>query len=195
MERTEIELAVENPDEVHAWRMDFPEARQLEVIRDSSGSIRFLAGPLELTGLVLLTTGTQRSRDLATEIENRLPEVARLVVDLLAVRFAKVAYIEGELNGVGVGVDNRERLRLVQRSLEDVRALLRQHDYVNAYQNARAAARYLRQVVKYQMAKALATPLPEGGSLRPHLRNSYYTLPRFYREVALESARAYTDLT
>lgn len=195
MERTELELKIGIDQNIQAWRVDFPEVKPLQIVHDSSGSIRFLAGPLELTGLVLLGLSARRAEEIAQDMKQRLPIVAPLASDLLEKRFAKIAFIEGELRSLGTGVDNTERLQHVQKGMEETKVLLQAGDFAAAYARARRSGRMLRQIVKYQMAKALSAPLYEGSRLRMQLRNSYYTLPRFYREVALETARAFDELT
>jgi hypothetical protein len=195
MERTEVSVRWESSAPVHAWRMDFPAPRPLEIMRDAAGSIRFLGGPLELTGLIMLTPGTQRSQDLARRLNERLPQVARASVEELEVRFAKIALIETELRQLNAGVNNVERLRLVQRGLQEARGFLAVEDYVDAYNKARETMRLTRQIIKYQMARALATPMQDGPGLRAYLRSNYFTLPHFYRQSFTEAARAYSDLT
>lgn len=196
MERTEISINLGRGfAHLRAWRMDFPAARQLEVLKDNVGSLRFLAGPLELTGLILLSSGTKRFEDLALNLQSRLQLVAREAVTLLEVRLCKVELIEDELQALGAGIDNRERLSAVQKGLGEARAFLELEGYADAYQTARRAARFLRQAVKYQMAKALSNPVFDREGLHARLRGNYYTLPRFYREGASETARAFTDLT
>jgi len=144
---------------------------------------------------VLLTSGPARAGELGRAMRGRLQRVASLALELLEVRFAKAAYIEGELLALGAGVDNRERLRAVQTALEEATARYNAMDYAEAYTGARRAVRLVRQLVKYQMAKALGSAVYEGSEMHAHLRGCYYTLPRFYREAASEAARAYTDLT
>lgn len=196
LERTEISVTIEEQDsELSAWRMDFPHPTRLEVIRDSVGTARFLAGPLELTGLVLLTPGTQRCQRIRETMRELLPSVAGHAVSVLEVRFAKLLHTEGELRSMGSGVNNLERLRHMQKSFEKARAAMKEKDYGRAYQYSREGCRLGRQIVKYQMARALATPVFENNSLRAMLRMNYFTLPRFYREGAFESARAFTELT
>lgn len=195
MQRTEVDVMIEATSPLRAWRMDFPGAHQLETQQDRAGAIRFLAGPLELTGLILLTAGTQRSQEIAAAISQRLPIVAKLSVDILEVRLAKLLLVEGELATLGVGINNEERLRAIARGLDEARNFLKSGDFTAAFNRARQATRLSRLIIKYQMAKALATPIFEHVTLRTLLRNSYYTLPRFYREGAIETARAFTDLT
>lgn len=195
MERTEITIDHEQGADLHAWRMDFPEPTKLETHRESSGQVRFLAGPLELTGLILLTPGTQRPKVIIDEISGRLPFTARLAYQQFEVRYAKAALIEGELQALEVGVDNRERLNAIHRQLIDARQALMDNDFVNCHRTARLGMRRIRQLVKYQVARALASPYQENNELLSCLRMSYFTLPRFYREGAQETARAFTDLT
>ena len=196
LERTEITVRPEDMDaEPHAWRMDFPHPCKLEVHRDQAGTLRFLAGPLELTGLVLLTPGTHRCQRICDQLRELLPGVARHAANQLEVRFAKVLHTESELRTMGAGVNNMERLRHMQKALEQSRTALTEKDWGEAYRLARHGSRLGRQIVKYQMARALATPVFENNSLRALLRMSYFTLPRFYREGAFESARAFTELT
>lgn len=195
MERTEISLILPNAPVINAWRMDFPAPRQLEVVREANGAIRFLAGPLELTGLIMLTPGSQRSQDVAAKLIKRLPLVANAAVESLTVRLAKIELIEGELQAMNAGVNNRERIVLAQKGLMEARGFLATDDFVDAYNKARQTARLLRQVVKYQMAKALATAVMETSGIRQHLRSNYFTLPSFYRQSTSEAARAFSDLT
>ncbi len=196
LERTEITVELEDRDaELNAWRMDFPHPCKLEVFRDQGGMLRFHAGPLELTGLVLLTPGTQRCQRICDHLRELLPEVARHATSQLEVRFAKILHTEGELRSMGSGVNNMERLRHVQRVLGKSRSALGKEDWGEAYRFGREGCRLARQIVKYQMARALATPVFENNSLRSVLRMNYFTLPRFYREGAFESARAFTELT
>jgi hypothetical protein len=195
MERTELEIVSPPEGPIHAWRLDFPEAQQLEIIKESSGAIRFLAGPLELTGLVLLTPGIRRSNELAARIRRLLPETTRLAIELAEVRLSKIDYIERKLRKLETGIDNKERLAYIQKGLTEARTMAVENDFVNAYKKAREMGRLCRQIIKYQMARALATPIFAKGDKRAIYRNSYFTLPRFYREGALETARAFSDLT
>lgn len=195
MERTEISIAHDNGEELHAWRMDFPAAQKLNIHKDSVGTLRFLAGPLELTGLILLTPGSKRPQELADEIAGRLPFVARLALQQLEVRHAKVSLIEGELRALGVGIDNSERVNAVHKILQDARKALAENDFASCHQLARSGTRRVRQLVKYQVARALASPYHEKSELLSCLRMSYHTLPRFYRDGAQETAKAFTDLT
>lgn len=196
MERTEISLHLEQGGgEVHAWRMDFPKPRELEIMRDSVGSLRFLVGPLELTGLVLVTTGTRRSAQLVSDFAELLPTVARHAVRQLEIRHGKALLIEGELREMSAGIDNSERLAATHRILCEARAALLEGLHGHAYELARSGCRRIRQLIKYQVARALASPYHERSELLALLRMSYHTLPRFYREGAQETARAFTDLT
>jgi hypothetical protein len=195
MERTEITVEAEGLEGTRAWRMDFPEPRALEVVRDGSRSMRFLAGPLELTGLILLSPGTRRAEELAHAVRQRLPRVATAVVQELEVRLGKISLIEGELAQLGAGIDNADRLRHLLLGLDEARQLLAQEAFVDAHDRAREAGRRIRQLIKYQMAKALAMSLFDRHTRLGPLRLSYFTLPRFYREGAQEAARAFVDLT
>ncbi|MCC6546735.1 hypothetical protein IT570_06155 [Candidatus Sumerlaeota bacterium] len=195
MHRTGIDIMLAGDDAWKAWRLDFPAAEALEIQRDRAGAARFLAGPLELTGLVLLSTGSQRAQEYAAAMQRRLPVVARMAVEQLEVRFAKLLLIEGELSTARVGLNNEDRLRTVQKNLETARSLMRDGDNAGAFVKARQALRFSRQIVKYQMAKALATPISGASPLRGLLRGSYYTLPQFYREGASEPGAAFIDLT
>ncbi|MCC5875706.1 MAG: hypothetical protein JJU11_05765 [Candidatus Sumerlaeia bacterium] len=195
MERTEISIAHEGGEDLHAWRMDFPMARKLDIHKDSVGTLRFLAGPLELTGLILLTPGSKRPQELADEIAGRLPFVARLALQQLEVRHAKISLIEGELRALGAGIDNSERLNSVYKILRDARNALDANDFATCHEMSRAGTRRIRQLVKYQVARALASPYHEKSELLSCLRMNYHTLPRFYRDGAQETARAFTDLT
>ncbi|CAN5422861.1 hypothetical protein BH09SUM1_BH09SUM1_03700 [soil metagenome] len=195
MQRTEVSINVENAGAMRAWRMDFPAVRQLEISRDNVGSLRMLAGPLELTGVILLSPGSQRPDDIAYALQTRLPKVARFAVEQLQARLPKIQFIEDELRAMGAGIDNRERITVVRRGIDEAAALLKADHFAEAYTKARETGRQIRELIKYQMAKALSTPVFEKTGIRTYLRNSYYTLPRFYREGVLESARAFTDLT
>ncbi|HNM46499.1 MAG TPA: hypothetical protein PKH51_05715 [Candidatus Sumerlaeota bacterium] len=195
MHRTGIDIMLAGDNAWKAWRLDFPAAEALEIQRDRAGAARFLAGSLELTGLVLISAGTQRAQECAEAIQKRLPLVARMVVEQLEVRFAKLLLIEGELSAARVGLNNEERMRTVQKSMDAARELLRGGDFAGAYTKARQGLRFSRQIVKYQMAKALATPVTGGSQRRSLLRGSYYTLPQFYREGASEPGAAFMDLT
>lgn len=194
MERTEVSMILPDSEDVKVWRMDFPEAKPLDIMRDAAGSIRFLPGPLELTGLLMVTKGERRSQDIAREIRERLPRAARAAVEILAARFSKVALIEGELRQLDAGVNNRERLLVVQKSLEEARSLLQKEDPAGAYLKARQTTRLIRQIIKYQMARALATPVT-GAADRNLFRTRYYSLPDFYREATSDAAKAFSDLT
>ncbi len=195
MERTEFEIVAPPDGNVRVWRMDFPEPRELELIRDSSGSLRFLAGPMELTALLMITPGSKRAQEIADLIVSKLPYVSQLVVDQLEVRLAKISHIEKQLQSLRAGIDNSERLIFVRKGLAQSKACLIDRDYKAAYTGARRCLRMLRQVIKYQMAKALSTPISEKSGLRVHLRSNYYNLPRFYKEYSVETARVYMDLT
>ncbi|MEO8376612.1 MAG: hypothetical protein ABI579_02990 [Candidatus Sumerlaeota bacterium] len=195
MHRTGVDIMLAGDDAWRAWRLDFPAAEELEIQRDRAGAARFLAGPLELTGLVLLSTRTQRAQEYATDMQNRLPLVARMAVEELEVRFAKLLLIEGELSTARVGLNNEERMRTIHKGVESARELMRTGDFAGAFVKARQSLRFSRQIVKYQMAKALATPIPSGSPLRGLLRGSYYTLPQFYREGSSDPGSAFMDLT
>ncbi|MBI1293053.1 hypothetical protein GC173_17735 [bacterium] len=193
LERTEISVLWRQPGEVTAWRLDFPTPRKLDIIRDQSGSIRLLAGELELTGAVLLTPGQQRADDLSAAMSLRLEKAATMALEAARIRLAKTVAIESELMALGVGMDNRDRLRAVEGRLEDAHQAIAAEDFAAAWSHSRVVCRYLRRLIKYQMAKALAMPVIDRSGTR--LRNSYYTLPRFYRENQVETARAFADLT
>lgn len=195
MERTEVELALPASPNLRAWRVDYPTVSALDCHAEGPEGIRIRSGPVELTGLVLLSEGTRRAEEISWQLDARLPLVARLAVELLSVRLAKVAQIERELSDHGHGIDNRERLQLAQKELFEAREAAGADDFSEALMKARFGCRVLRQAIKYQMARALATPLVDKRSRIMQLRNSYYTLPRFYRELSLETARAYMDLT
>jgi len=195
LERTEVSVLWRQPGALNAWRLDFPAPRRLEFIRDQSGSIRILAGEVELTCAILLTPGQQRVDEISASMAQRLEAVAQWAVEAAAIRLAKTTAIESEMLALGVGMDNRDRLRAVEGKLAEARAAMANRAWAEAYGHARWVTRYIRQLVKYQMAKALAMPVMERNGLRTHLRNSYFTLPRFYRENQVETARAFADLT
>lgn len=195
LERTEVSVFWRDPGELNAYRLDFPKPRKLEIIRDQAGSIRLLAGELELTGAILLTPGQQRAEDLIRTINAALPGAAAIAVDGAAMRYAKVEAIESELMSLGLGMDNRERLRAVHARLVAARQALQREDFALAFDEARTVGRFIRRLVKYQMAKALAMPLMDQRGNHPLLRTNYYTLPRFYRENQAETAKAFLDIT
>ena len=195
LDRTEISFRAPEGSSLSAWRMDFPKAEPLKSVRESGGSIRLLAGSLELTGLVLLTEGTQRREDLAQQINERIPAAARLATERLGSTFTKVQQIENELAALQAGMNNSERLGAVDRQAFEAEKLLEQGNAAEAYRRARAAGRYLRQVIKYQMARALSVMVPEDSRHRQALQANYFTLPQFYRTGAEEIARTFTDLT
>jgi hypothetical protein len=195
LERAEVSVNVDAGVELTAWRMDFPRPRKLDIIRDSTGSIRFIAGEIELTGLLLLTPGRQRVEDLTAAMEARLPAAARWCHSVARIRLSKIEYVENDLMALGVAVDNRDRLKVVQQKLAEAARALEAGAFEECWNLSRLASRYLRRIVKYQMAKALAMPLLTKGGKSLMLRNQYSTLPRFYRENTLETQRVYADIT
>src|SRR5690606_27585246 len=124
--------------------------------------LRFYAGPMELTALILLTPGTQRAQDLATRLEERLPHVAAQAVEGLEARLFKTTLIESDLQELNSGIDNRERINVVVKGLKEAQSLLFTERYAEAYLKARQMGRVIRQIVKYQVARALTTPIEEG---------------------------------
>lgn len=196
MERTEIGLRWKGEGELTAWRMDFPEPRELRIVRDSVGSIRIPAGPLEMTGVVLLTPGNKRVRELSRTLAIRLPRVAWYQIEARRAGFLKIHHIEERLRMIGVGIDNRERMNLAERIIYEAEEHYKRQEFAEAYRKSKHAGRVLRTVIKYQMARALATPIYNNKNRHLSiLRTNYFSLPTFYRAGAKELLRAFTELT
>ncbi len=195
MERAEVSLKLDGATGLSAWRMDFPTPHRLEMLRDSHGSMRFKVGPLELTGLILLSPGAQRCEELASHMSQRLGGVAQLAIEEAEVRIAKVEMIEDQLRRLRAGTMKTSRMAEARELLDAARELQKNDQYAEAWTKARGTMKVLRVLIKYQMAKALATPLFDKGSFAHKLLGSYFTLPRFYRESHNESTRAFTEIT
>lgn len=195
MERTEISMKVDGGAGMSAWRMDFPSPRRLEILRDAKGAMRFQAGPLELTGLILLSPGAQRCEEAANRLRDQLGKAAQLAIEGAEARLAKVELIEDELRRLRVGNLDARPLDEARKNLAEARAYFLSDNYPDAWTAARNAQRHLRILIKYQMARALAIPQFDRGSLAQKLLGSYFNLPRFYRETHNESTRAFTDIT
>ncbi|MBI5153887.1 hypothetical protein HZA57_01510 [Candidatus Poribacteria bacterium] len=195
MNRVEVSIALNAPMTTNAWRMDFPAARPLEIVRDLKGAIRIDLDMVDLTALVLITRGTQRAKDLATALQRRLPTVARYAVEGVEHRLTKIMFIENELLTMKAGQNQQQRLLDCHDLIEDAKKFLRLDEFADACAMAWQAGRLLRTIVNRQMVEALASSNVERDSREDMLRRSYFTLPQFFKERATQTAVSLMEFT
>jgi hypothetical protein len=193
--RVEVDIRPERDLAYNAWRLDFPGAFPVPVVKDLASSLRLAVGEVDMTAIILLTPGRQRAEEYAQAMSERLPAAARFAVEHLSHLHAKTHAVEDELAALGSGVRVTNHLEMADLAAREAAANLAADLFEDAYSMARLGARELRVVQRIQLARAQAEPFVADDGIRPMLRRGYYTLPAFYRERTQVQPGAYGEFT
>lgn len=193
--RVEVDIRPERDLAYNAWRLDFPGAFPVPVVKDLASSLRLAVGEVDVTAVVLLTPGRQRAEEYGQAMSERLPAAARCAVEHLRHLHAKTHLVEDELAAMGAGVGVADHLEMADLATREASANLAADLFEDAYTIARLGARELRVVQRIQLARAQGEPFVADDGIRRMLRRGYYTLPAFYRERTRVQPGTYGEFT
>jgi hypothetical protein len=184
MPRVEIRLDISSRENIRAWSLDFPVVKPLELHRDAKGAVKLTLENFDLTSKILLTRSHSRPEEIRTTVETLLPKALNSRKQVIEIRQQKIQLIENELGASMFAKPQRALLEEIRQLVMEGNNLIKLEENVSAWERFMEAGHQQRVIINQQMVQAVANLSGNELSKRVKcLRQSYFTLPQYYREM------------